>query len=1662
MSSPVLSPASQCSASTDSEDLSLDDNQISFSTKDVRVQPIEMSMKPRKDESVRVAVRIRPMLPRELAHNAATCVHKSKEAANTIVLNDGSERIYTFDYVFPQSANQLELYNEALDPWMASFLQGFNVTVIAYGQTGSGKTHTMGNHVHSMMSNNVLLSSLSFTDDHEELADNLDDDEGLIPRFLYQLFSKLKDHDSKYQLSVSFLEIYGEDIYDLLDSSRADRRSESLQLRESKKNGVWVQGLTEVCISTRREALQQMRRGSMQRITATTQMNERSSRSHAVYTVKLVQRVSEQKAVGKSSKSSDQQKGKSVKCTIVDMRDGEAAEQEAVIVSKLTFVDLAGSERLKKTRAEGERMKEGIQINVGLFALGNVINALGDDKRLSASHVHVPYRSSKLTRLLQDALGGNSRTLFIACVSPADYNTNETLNTLQYANRAKNIQNKAVKNIDKRSTEIVNLKAFNHILCREFVKTILSENGVTDVDARTEGCMTSSKVLAYLDKIAEIAASANVEASNDECLVIIQRLLRHLMTYLHELVPSGNYQHTLTLASSTGAKHDCCQPPDEHMDPIINSGSSIAILEDQMPDLDGAFMVPYPFENLCRILEIINCAFEMQEIKSTGKQQNDRLKAKIKHFEMRYHRQLLLRNGLVSTIERIRTWLAEHALDETPGTQLTITRSLEEAMANLKSVDVEMEELQFQKDELTREQGEQIIRSQIKWKNKQIQIERIRENSEVAATNALDIMTRRTEIKVRFDGYDLDSISDFLKEEEKEIAAFLYEDNATLSLTTPLFSREELSLSHTHEIWSMIQDQLQYANDKETLEASMSKELRKRTQLIQNITTGLKAKDGGEMTEQEFMEKNEQSLKTCEDCICYFRDAMRAKQSQRASMDKILDSIKSLELAKDVIKRLIVENYSQWRMYMVCDEEENMKRKREAEEIAFQSLETAKIAMDKKIENLEAKYLMDVQSARQMVMSFNDAVGSRTDLERFTKVQEFCDISASNESEKISVCQLAEKGEQLAIMREKLDCLQAPAMHVEMKDELNSLMKRCQEIWNELGVNENDQASRFQDMINHLVKKCSKELEGLEAARNKLHARINDTYLVVHQLEAVLQDVDRVDIDSLSSLAGPTLLEQEKYIYSRQKRLSHDFWQRVKAYLHISDGIRGLMADLQIETIDDFSHVSYEDIGWFDAEGFKLAPAELLACRQFQENEDDPDAMTKALESIGDGARISKLAEHRNEVLFEALLTEKTKRIVELQNLSEAIRTVAQSSSLSRRDIISVINALHCADGEHVSEDTNETNEVIDLSAWIFQTGGHLDVSKKTKEILSELLKEFQKIEAGRLAALEFLRRTKEEAAILLRDKRFVDSVDDQMSHFLMEDLQRNENFMDILDAGKKMLVGLKEPVKNVLCSLLSTTNDAFAAFGIDTKEHQASFYLGSKDEGQRARRALLEKYAMHSTSLMPASEDKKEGIEHCNDSLLSNLDPAFGQYCWVCSISYGKIQLQELRDSIADIDEIQCMVKSTQKRIDSLQKIMKIYTKINEFKAKIAEFETSASQKERLFGNSLRLLEEERFRKMAAKHYPNLLASLRKEVTRWLQNEDGEFNLSVLGEDLKKFILEMMNTDTGLMHLDLSTVRRSAKHPLTSSSSTSNLQISSKGSARARTQSAHVLNLET
>jgi len=229
-----------------------------------------------------------------------------------------------------------------------------------------------------------------------------------------------------YVFQVSFLEIYNEKIKDLLNPS-----DKPLNIRESVEAGIYVDGLCELRVRDAAEMLRLIEQGNAVRKVASTNMNEASSRSHSCFTISVLQ---------KTTVSTD-----------------EGTEQETLVKAKLNLVDLAGSERAAKTGAQGSTLKEGANINMSLMALGNVINALSEGKGTGGKK-HIPYRDSKLTRLLQESLGGNAATVMIAAISPANDNYDETLSTLKYAHRAKSIENRVLKNEDQQEKMINELR----------------------------------------------------------------------------------------------------------------------------------------------------------------------------------------------------------------------------------------------------------------------------------------------------------------------------------------------------------------------------------------------------------------------------------------------------------------------------------------------------------------------------------------------------------------------------------------------------------------------------------------------------------------------------------------------------------------------------------------------------------------------------------------------------------------------------------------------------------------------------------------------------------------------------------------------------------------------------------------------------------------------------------------------------------------------------------------------------------------------------------------------------------------------------------------------------------------------------------------------------
>ena len=412
-------------------------------TRFARRHPRMELYKPLKQIACVSPCRSAPLLVRKKIERSHECITIPDKTIPQVLM--GKKRSFTYDHVYGPMSRQEEVYDGSVKSLVDAAFDGYNATIFAYGQTGSGKTFTMGS------GNNIGIP---------------DDERGLIPAVAKDIFARIKNikkekEGIEFLVRVEFIEIYGEDMRDLLDPVGSGNSGEhGIQLRTLQNGQIAAVGCKSESVECEDDMLRCLERGSMCRTTGSTLMNAHSSRSHAIFTLFLEQR---QTILDSSCLNDQNNDDGSISLSNVGSNCTEVRS------SKFHFVDLAGSERAKKTGAVGQRLKEGININVGLLALGNVISALGDPKKRGQ---HVPYRDSILTRMLQDSLGGNSKTLMIACVSPADTNFSETLSTLKYANRARNIQNKAIINRDAHSAQVA--KLMNQI---EILKLALVNKG---------------------------------------------------------------------------------------------------------------------------------------------------------------------------------------------------------------------------------------------------------------------------------------------------------------------------------------------------------------------------------------------------------------------------------------------------------------------------------------------------------------------------------------------------------------------------------------------------------------------------------------------------------------------------------------------------------------------------------------------------------------------------------------------------------------------------------------------------------------------------------------------------------------------------------------------------------------------------------------------------------------------------------------------------------------------------------------------------------------------------------------------------------------------------------------------------------------------------------
>ncbi|GKV08217.1 hypothetical protein SLEP1_g19882 [Rubroshorea leprosula] len=368
------------------------------SARDLRPGDSNSSSKNDKDKGVNVQVilRCRPLSEDEARINTPVVIscneNRREVCAVQNIANKQIDRNFLFDKVFGPTSQQKHLYDIAVSPIVNEVLEGYNCTIFAYGQTGTGKTYTMEGGARKK--NGEFPS-----------------DAGVIPRAVKEIFDILEAQHAEYSMKVTFLELYNEEITDLLAPEETskfidDKSKKPIALMEDGKGGVFVRGLEEEIVCTANEIYKILEKGSAKRRTAETLLNKQSSRSHSIFSI------------------------------TIHIKECTPEGEEMIKCGKLNLVDLAGSENISRSGAREGRAREAGEINKSLLTLGRVINALVEHSG------HVPYRDSKLTRLLRDSLGGKTKTCIIATISPSIHCLEETLSTLDYAHRAKNIKNK--------------------------------------------------------------------------------------------------------------------------------------------------------------------------------------------------------------------------------------------------------------------------------------------------------------------------------------------------------------------------------------------------------------------------------------------------------------------------------------------------------------------------------------------------------------------------------------------------------------------------------------------------------------------------------------------------------------------------------------------------------------------------------------------------------------------------------------------------------------------------------------------------------------------------------------------------------------------------------------------------------------------------------------------------------------------------------------------------------------------------------------------------------------------------------------------------------------------------------------------------------------------
>jgi hypothetical protein len=1627
---------------------------------------------------VRVGVRIRPLTSKETSEGGKRVVECNPFDRKVAL----SGRQFTYDSVFDGGVSQSDLYDDIAPPLLKAILGGYNATVIAYGQTGSGKTYTCGSEAHGAASG-VGGGG----------AEDLNENAGLIPRFMSDIFATLvrrKEASEKaaskssssaadggdrgtaaeslidYEVTASFLEVYGEDIHDLLDE---DRRS--LPIREDANGDVVVRGLRDVRVSSHVEAMEVLDTGTMNRTTAATLMNLTSSRSHAVFTVNLRQTT---RGVGGGD---------------------EGATADVTTTSRFTFVDLAGSERMKKTGAEGERAKEGIRINEGLLALGNVINALADEGRIARGEkIHVPYRQSKLTRLLQDALGGNSQTLFMACVSPSDTNAGETLSTLRYANRARNIKNAPTRNVDATAVELQRLRTLTNLLKCELIKhrfegcsgsaTVADpevERGEDEVDdllgVVSEELLQREDVLAYMNRIDEkLSELSGGSYSNPNMLLPAHS----------SAPPGGRSIRVSSTASAIGSVASPMKHEDDGNALILdfNPEEDMQIIDqllelqqqdqkfqegqrddqDRLNDMEGEIE-----ENECRLLQLR----EHLKVYHSMKEKYERLMSEVQSLESEKQAlaELLEKaqvdptrgcsQAIKAKLQKVEEGLAS-ARSETRKTQ-QMYRQAEQEAQKCKVLERQIQELKQAKVNLVKKRREDSAKHKEFTQQKTTEIHALkrREKNADKKISKMEIECQKYKSNLERSKSHCDKLSDKLKQTEVHLMRLLTKrrndinrnnkaahqylegmdqfapmDDEVKPIKFLLEKRilDKVTLSQNKNVYES------KVVEHGTLMAAMAKEAKRIHEL----------KREHQSMDSDGVDGIEAQIRECEDAVQELQlqiefldnDMKQLKHKCPHVEDHLFEEVmdengpvlKMIAKLEGPVLRSLLWNFMD--SYFAAElQRRSLAERLDRKSSSLQSMENEVLLQNEKIVSLSKS----LDRRRKSVTSEGDSVDKVQNMQR--EVQTTNAKLESYLADKIKLStELEETRRALSLSlvenaqaKERLALLHSEQKLTESTERTEQMLTQLQDILAVIGMTLENREVVRQRLENCVEDACSKMLDEAKTLRDETIQKVNHHEYQLHKIYAVLgldqpssgNDASGQNLNGQLEFLDRQLSEiQPKYLIaveccnqlqndaetlSTELSIGSELSSNLQKLMQVPRRMPKIPKKIRLSTISPHQRVSME--------ASREARAKMLR---------NVEHMVKGLQSIDEKTNLIDHDEHAALHLDEALestepgslstsFLEKCKKDIKFLRLLKSERLLNNSEECEK--ISDITKQMHIG--------SDELSSIV------------LHVLKKRKRDISNWWDE--SVAKAVFYALSKNGSILVNAAFTNHLNVICDTIRDvsQGRRLLSDTLSK------VIHESHAALIATAEGCGMDVGDLAQSLRDALLHLPPLSKEHvkacidEMQMLVTAADSVAQSEVETLT-VLWEGLNLTPSDRGEFWGeldrnltkIEMSTSSPFDNLleECPVGMEEWVLKSTKDAMRVQRMLGvKVFKLSHIHREVEKLKRTQEAKNGIMSLNSEIKLLNAKLVDFEERAGNKQRLLNkkvNSSSLLEEERYRKQMQSMFAAKLETLRQMLNEWESNQGQVDDDDMLSEVVKSMLQNShridawMNEKTSLMHL--------------------------------------------